>query len=83
MAIYHFSVSVVTRSHGQSACAASAYITGAKITNEYDGITHDYRKKMNVKYSEVMLPKGAPESFKDCAVLWNIVELTEKSSRLA
>lgn len=80
MALYHFSVSVVTRTKGQSACAAAAYISGTKIKNEYDGIVHDYRRKQNVKYSEVMLPKNAPESFKDGAVLWSNVEEAEPSS---
>ena len=45
MAIYHFSVKIIKRSEGRSAVAAAAYRSGTKLTNEWDGITHDYTKK--------------------------------------
>ena len=41
IAIYHFSVKIVSRSSGASCVAKAAYIAGEKIKNERDGITHD------------------------------------------
>ena len=80
MALYHFSAQIISRSNGQSACAAAAYRSGEKITNGYDGITHDYRKKQNVENSVVMLPENAPADFADRQKLWNAVEQNEKQS---
>lgn len=45
MAIYHCHCQVISRGQGRSAVAAAAYRSGEKITNSYDGVTHDYRKK--------------------------------------
>lgn len=79
MAIYHCSAKIISRNKGRTAVGASAYRSGEKITNEYDGITHDYTRKTGVVYSEVMLCKNAPNEFKDRKVLWNEVEKIEKS----
>lgn len=59
--------------------AAAAYRSGQKLTNEWDGITHNYTKKGGVVYSEILLPALAPPSFSDRSTLWNSVEETEKS----
>lgn len=80
MALYHFSAQIISRSKGQSACAAAAYRSGEKLTNDYDGITHDYRKKQNVEYSVVMLPENAPVDFADREILWNSVEQNERQA---
>ena len=79
MAIYHNSTKIISRSKGRSAIGASAYRSGEKIKNEYDGIQHDYSRKGGIVYSEVMLPKQAKKEFKDRATLWNEVEKIEKS----
>lgn len=70
---------LVKRSKGKSAVAAAAYRSGTKLVNEWDGVTHDYRYKQNVAYSEIMLPAHAPPEFQNRSVLWNSVELIEKS----
>ncbi len=80
MPLYHFSVKIISRANGQSACAASAYCSAGKIQNEYDGRSHDYSKKQNVSFSVVMLPDNAPVDFADRAVLWNAVEQNEKQA---
>ena len=80
MALYHFSAKIITRSNGKSAVGSAAYRSGEKLTNEYDGITHDYRKKQNVEYATVMLPPSAPPQFADREKLWNVVEQTEKQA---
>jgi len=42
MAIYHMQAKVVSRGKGRSAVAASAYMSCSNVTNEYDGVHHDY-----------------------------------------
>lgn len=79
MAIYHNSSKIIGRSQGRSAVGASAYRSGEKLHNEYDGIEHDYTKKTGVVYSEIMIPPQAKEEFKNREVLWNQVEKIEKS----
>ena len=80
IAIYHCSIKIVSRGKGKSAVAAAAYRAGEKLTNEWDGITHDYTRKGGVVHSEIMLPPHAPPSFSDRSTLWNSVEQTEKSN---
>lgn len=79
MAIYHFSVQVIGRNSGRSAVAAAAYRSAECITNEWDGVTHDFRRKNWVEFKEILLPEHVPESLKDRKTLWNAVEAAEKS----
>jgi ATP-dependent exoDNAse (exonuclease V) alpha subunit len=78
MAIYHCSVSIGSRSSGSSSVAASAYREGKKIRDNRTGLTHDYSRKSDVIESFNMTPLQAPEWANDSAVLWNLVEATEK-----
>ena len=78
IAIYHCSIKIVSRGKGKSAVAAAAYRSGEKLTNEWDGLTHDYTKKGGVVHSEILLPAHAPPAFSDRSTLWNSVELSEK-----
>ena len=78
IAIYHFNVKVVSRGKNASAVAKAAYISGEKIQNSYDGVTHDYRKKKEIVHKEILLPSNAPPEFMKRAVLWNSVEQVEK-----
>ncbi|MGR7951842.1 MobQ family relaxase [Finegoldia sp. P2-F-LR] len=77
---FHFSVNIISRGKGKSAVASSAYISGEKIKNEWDGVTHDYTKKQGVICKEIYLPDHAPKEYKDRKTLWNSVELFEKNS---
>ena len=79
IAIYHCNISIVSRGKGKSAVAAAAYRSGEKLTNEWDGMTHDYTRKGGVVHTEIMLPSHAPPSFSDRSTLWNSVELYEKA----
>lgn len=85
IAIYHCSIKIFSRGKGKSAVAAAAYRAGEQITNEYDGVTHDYTRKSGVVHIEILLPDNAPAEFADRAVLWNAVEKIEKvkNSQLA
>ena len=80
IAIYHCSIKIVSRGKGKSAVAAAAYRSGEKLTNEWDGLPHDYTKKGGVVHSEILLPAHAPPAFSDRSTLWNSVELSEKSN---
>lgn len=79
MAIYHCSIKIISRGKGKSAVAAAAYRAGEKITNDYDGITHDYTRKGGIVHTEILLPEHAPEEYADRAILWNAVEKIEKA----
>ena len=85
MAIYHLEAKVVSRGNGQSAVAASAYLSCSNILNDYDGVRHDYTRKKGLVWQEVFLPEYAPAEWQDRGVLWNAVEENEKTkdSRLA
>lgn len=65
---------------GRSAVAAAAYRSGERLTNEWDGRTHDYTHKPGIVHTEIMLPAHAPPEFQDRSTLWNSVEQIEKSS---
>ena len=75
----HIPISIIKRSEGRSAVAAAAYRSGTKLTNEWDGQTHDYTRKGGVVHAEIMLPAHAPPEFSDRSTLWNSVEQIEKA----
>lgn len=77
---FHFSIDIISRGKGKSAVASAAYISGEKIKNEWDGITHDYTRKERVLHKEILLPPNIPKEFKDRGYLWNSVELNEKAN---
>ena len=80
MAIYHCCIKVTSRGNGgKSAVAAAAYRAGEKLTNEYDGRTHDYTKKEGIVHTEILLPDHAPSEYADRSTLWNAVEKIEKA----
>lgn len=81
MALYLCSFKNITRSEGRSAVAAAAYRSGEKLTNRWDGCTHDYTRKGGIEYTAILLPFNAPAAYADRSVLWNAVEQAEKSSR--
>lgn len=80
MAIYHCTIKIVKRSQGKSAVAAAAYRSGEKLTNEWNGVTHDYTKKGGIVHAEILLPINAPPTLFNRSELWNSVELFEKQS---
>ena len=79
MAIYHLCIKIISRGKGKSAVAASAYRSGEKIKNEYDGVVHDFTRKGGIAHTEILLPQNAPQEFVNRSVLWNSVEKIEKS----
>jgi len=85
MAIYHFSAKVISRSSGSSAVAAAAYRSASRLHDQRLDRAHDFSNKAGVVHSEVMLPDGAPERWRDREALWNDVEAAElrKDAQLA
>lgn len=81
MAIYHCTIKIFSRGKELSAVGSAAYRSGEKITNEYDGITHDYTRKGGVVHKEILLPPHALPKFADRSTLWNSVKKIEKSKR--
>ena len=77
---FHFSISMISRGKNKLAVASAAYISCEKITNEWDGVTHDYHNKKGLLHSQIYLPENIPKEFQDRSFLWNNVELNEKAS---
>ncbi|WP_323040056.1 Ti-type conjugative transfer relaxase TraA [Gemmobacter sp.] len=79
MAIYHLSMKPVSRAGGRSAVASMAYRAGEKLTNERDGITHNFSRKQGVEHAEIVLPEGVSADWaRDRSDLWNAAEFAEK-----
>ena len=81
IALYHFHVTQIKRSAGQSAVAAAAYRAGEKLHSEYYGEDSDYTRKGGVICSEILLPSHAPSSFSNQETLWNEVEKVERGKK--
>jgi Ti-type conjugative transfer relaxase TraA len=80
MAIEFIQISPHTRSKGHSAVGGAAYRAGAMLADERTGEVHDFRKRTDVVYSQLMLPDGAGAEFHDREYLWNAVEHAEDKS---
>ncbi len=79
MAIYHCAIKVISRGKNKSAVASSAYRSGTKMTNEYDGVVHDFTRKQGIHSCTLLLPDHAPKEYQNRSVLWNAVEQVEKA----
>lgn len=79
MAIYHLSAKPISRSSGRSAVASAAYRCAVRLTNERDGLVHDFIRKEGVEHTEIVLPEGVSADWAlDRSALWNAAEFTEK-----
>ena len=76
MAIYHLSVSRVSRSAGKSAVAAAAYYAGVRLRDERTGLIHDHTRRSGVIYAEVIAPPGYVQL--DRERLWQAAEAAER-----
>ena len=65
MALYHFHVTQVKRSAGQSVVNSAAYRAGEKLYSDYYGEVSDYTHKGGVICSEILLPPRAPPEYAD------------------
>ena len=78
VAIYHFSVKIVSRSDAKSAVAAAAYRSGTRLREHRTGIVFDFSQKRGVQHTEILAPENAPAWMSDRSALWNTVEEVEK-----
>jgi len=85
LAIYHLSAKPISRASGRSAVAAAAYRCAQRLTNERDGLVHDFTRKQGVEYCDIVLPKSfagdtgvSAEWALDRSALWNAAEFAEK-----
>jgi len=81
MSLFHFHVTQIKRSSGQSAVACAAYRAGEKLKSEYYGEVSDYTRKGGVVESGIMLPEYVPQKLSDRETLWNEVEKIEKGKK--
>lgn len=81
MAIYHMSIKNISRGKGKTAIAAAAYRAGTILTDNETGITHNYAKKSEVIYTEIILPEHAPAEYATREILWNEVQKIETQDR--
>jgi hypothetical protein len=85
MAIYHLRATIISRSQGRSATAASAYRVAERIEDRRTGLTFDYAARGGVDHTEILAPDHAPDWVRDRSELWNRVEESEtrKNSQVA
>ncbi len=79
MALFSMRVQIITRGKGRSVIAAAAYRSGERLRDERQGMVHDFRFRIDVEHTEILLPDDAPEWIKgvDRETLWNRVDAAE------
>ena len=77
MSAYHFHVTQIKRSKGQSAVACAAYRSGEKLFSDYYGEVSDYTRKRGIIHTDILMPAHAPPEYSDRQTLWNAVEKAE------
>ena len=80
MAIFHMSISNVSRARGSSSCASLAYIAASKVYEERTHQTYSYGRKERVMKVATLLPDGAPTAYADATQLFNAIEKYEQAS---
>lgn len=79
MAIFHMSISNVSRAKGSSSCASLAYIAASKVYEDRTHQTYSYGRKERVMKVATLLPDGAPTAYADAAQLFNAIEKYEQA----
>ncbi len=77
MAIAFIRHGIHSRAKGHSAVAAAAYRAGERLYDERTGETHDFTKRKDVVFKEILLPEGAGLKYGDRHTLWNQTEAAE------
>lgn len=80
MAIFHMSISNVSRAKGSSSCASLAYIAASKVYEERTHQTYSYGRKERVMKVATLLPDDAPTAYADATQLFNAIEKYEQAS---
>lgn len=77
MAIYHCSISNVSRAKGSSSCATLAYISGEKVHDDRLDKTYQYARSERVLETGTILPVSAPAEYANAETLFNAIEKHE------
>lgn len=81
MAIYHFRVTKIGRSKGQSAVASAAYYSNERLLDQRTGIRHVMPPRAGLLHDEILFPPHVQRSETlDRERFWNMVESHEKRS---
>ncbi|HEY1411185.1 MAG TPA: Ti-type conjugative transfer relaxase TraA, partial [Rhodopila sp.] len=86
MAIYYCTAKPLSRSSGRSAVSAAAYRAAERLTDERQGMIHNYAHRSGVLHCEIVLPAGVASALcADRNALWNAAEAAEnrKDARTA
>lgn len=85
MAVFHFSATIVKRSHGQTSITVASRRSGTSLFDRRIGLTQRPISRDMPVHSEIMLPSGAPDKWRDRETLWNDIEAFEarKDSQVA
>lgn len=75
-------IKIISRNGIKSSVATAAYHAAIKITNEYDGVTHDHTRKQNVGDTFIRMPESVPDRWRDESIpakerlgeIWNAIE---------
>jgi ATP-dependent exoDNAse (exonuclease V) alpha subunit len=78
LAIYHFTVAVISRARGQRVIAIAASQAAAKLRDEYYGVLHNHLRRDGVEFTEIAAPAEAPSWVFERELLWNRVEAGER-----
>ncbi len=78
MAIYHFSVTVLSRARGHRIVGAAAAQAAARLRDDYYGVLHNHALRPGVEFTEILAPEGSPSWVFDREQLWNRVEAAER-----
>lgn len=79
MAIYHCSISNVSRAKGSSSCATLSYISAEKVQEERTAQIYSYGRGERVLEVGTIIPEYAPQEFENPSVLFNSIENYEKA----
>ena len=80
MAIYHCSISNVSRAKGSSSCATLAYISGEKVHDDRLDKTYQYARSERVLETGTILPASAPVEYANAETLFNEIEKHETAN---
>lgn len=77
MANYYLDVSAISRGKERSVTKLLNYISGKTLHDCYNGESY-YRKRSDVAYCNIYLPRNAPADFNDMQTLCNKIDEAEK-----
>lgn len=78
MALYSFSVDIISRGKGQSVTSTAAYNNGARLKDTYTGTWYDNSSKKDILFCGILLPEEAPMQLYDLQTFVDALNHAEK-----